>query len=201
MKKKILPILFLFLVGCGTGSSESSEKVTETTVPETTTSMIQTEIETTTTTTTTTTTRATTTSQTTTLFEFPVTETTTTTALIPYQRPLTCLGSFRGTYYSGRTVPCLGGSGRRLNDCGVNLNCEYKGSIASKFIYETYGYYRNDEPTQVYLEIQEFSEMNGWYTVDDCNGDRTIVDFYYSTYDACPFQYTGVVSVTMYVPD
>lgn len=125
----------------------------------------------------------------------------TTESIITTAKPktLVCLGTYKGTYYSGRTVPCKGGSGRTLNDCGININSDYKGSVASKYIYKHYGYKRNGEPTKVYLEIKEFPEMNGWYTVDDCNGNEKTVDFYFTHYDGCPFQYSGVVKVVMYI--
>ena len=126
---------------------------------------------------------------------------TTTERIITTAKPktLVCLGTYKGTYYSGRTVPCKGGSGRTLNDCGINIASDYKGSVASKYIYKHYGYKRDGEPTKVYLEIKEFPEMNGWYTVDDCNGNEKTVDFYFTHYDGCPFQYSGVVKVVMYI--
>ena len=163
----------------------------------------ETEATTTTTTsaTTTSTTETTTTSTTSTYTTSLTTKLSTTESLITTAKPktLVCLGTYKGTYYSGRTVPCKGGSGRTLNDCGINITSDYKGSVASKYIYKHYGYKHNGEPTKVYLEIKEFPEMNGWYTVDDCNGNEKTVDFYFTHYDGCPFQYSGVVKVVMYI--
>ena len=225
MKSKIkeigIPcIIFLTTICCmflmlGVRSCEDDNTTAETTKYTTTTTTT-----TSTTTTTTTTTTSTTTTTTTTGIEDIITEmlvtttdTTTTTAKIttvtgPEDLPdnttppfdnLKFLGNYKGTYYPVKG-PCNGGSGRILVDCGVNLNDSYKGSIASKYIYKNYGYNHNGK-TMVYLKIKEYSEMDGWYSVDDCNGNTKIVDFYYSDAQNCPFQYDGVVHVEMYIAE
>ena len=109
------------------------------------------------------------------------------------------LGNYKGTYYAVKT-PCNGGSGRILVDCGINITDSYKGSVASRYIYENYGYNYQGK-TMVYLEITEYPEMNGWYSVDDCNGSKNIVDFYFADAMNCPYQYDGVVHVEMYIAE
>lgn len=201
---KVLLALSLFpfwaTYACNEDSSSVETSVESNYICETETTSTTTTSATTTSTTETTTTTSTTSTYTTSLTT-KTTKLTTTESIITTAKPktLVCLGAYKGTYYSGRTVPCKGGSGRTLNDCGVNITSDYKGSVASKYVYKHYGYKRNGEPTKVYLEVKEFPEMNGWYTVDDCNGNEKTVDFYFTHYDGCPFQYSGVVKVVMYI--
>lgn len=201
---KVLLALSLFpfwaTYSCNEDSSSVETSIESNYICETETTTTSTTETTTTTSTTQTTTSTYTTSLTTKTTKITMTSKTT-ESLITTAKPktLVCLGTYKGTYYSGRTVPCKGGSGRTLNDCGINITSDYKGSVASKYIYKHYGYKRNGEPTKVYLEIKEFPEMNGWYTVDDCNGNEKTVDFYFTHYDGCPFQYSGVVKVVMYI--
>lgn len=111
---------------------------------------------------------------------------------------LTLLGKFKGTYYAGKTVPCKGGSGRTLIDCTVGSN-GIKGSVASRYAYEKWGYKANGGRTKLYLEIKGHESMNGWYWVDDCNAVNSIIDFYFYKNANCPWQKAGVVEVKAYV--
>lgn len=153
-------------------------------------------LETTTTTTTEQTTTTTTASQTT--EQTTESTTTTTTAAVSQVEGLKDLGSFKGTYYISKRFPCSGGSGRTLYGCDIKED-SYKGSIASRYIFENYGYNVNLK-TMVYIEVKEYPKMNGWYSVDDCNKDKGVVDFYFQSACHCPFRTRGVVSVRMYIP-
>lgn len=175
--------------------------VAETTTETTTTT---TEITTTTTTEETTTesetTTTTTTAQTTTNTTTTTTATTATTTAQPVSpvNGLTRLGTFTGTYYSGRSVPCCGGSGRTLIDCTVGSN-GVKGSVASRYVYRNYGYNRNGNRTKIYIEFASIPSMNGWYYVDDCNAENSIIDFYFYYNSNCPWSRAGVTSVKAYI--
>lgn len=114
-----------------------------------------------------------------------------------FRDDMTYLGSFTGTYYKGATVPCHGGSGRMLVSC-YEKETWFKGSVASRLVYERYGYYVNDK-TMVYVEFRDYPRMNGWYSVDDCNADPSIVDFYFADYTTCPWQNDGLTSVEMWI--
>ena len=107
------------------------------------------------------------------------------------------LGIFKGTYYAGKSVPCKGGSGRTLIDCTVGGN-GVKGSVASRYAYEKWGYKANGGRTKLYLEIKGHESMNGWYYVDDCNAVSSIIDFYFYKNSNCPWQKAGVVEVKCY---
>ena len=107
------------------------------------------------------------------------------------------LGTFKGTYYAGKSVPCKGGSGRTLIDCTVGGN-GVKGSVASRYAYEKWGYKANGGRTKLYLEIKGHESMNGWYYVDDCNAVSSIIDFYFYKNSNCPWQKAGVVEVRCY---
>ena len=111
---------------------------------------------------------------------------------------LTLLGKFKGTYYAGKTVPCKGGSGRTLIDCTVGYD-GVKGSVASRYAYEKWGYKANGGRTKLYLEVKGYEPMNGWYWVDDCNAVSSIIDFYFYKNANCPWQKAGVVEVKAYV--
>lgn len=110
---------------------------------------------------------------------------------------LTLLGTFKGTYYAGKSVPCKGGSGRTLIDCTVGSD-GIKGSVASRYAYEKWGY-KKDGRTKLYLEIKGYESMNGWYYVDDCNAVSSIIDFYFYKNANCPWKKAGVVEVKAYV--
>lgn len=108
----------------------------------------------------------------------------------------------RGTYYKGAYAPCNGGSGRQLIDCAYGGE-SVKGSVASSFIYQNYGYNYNGKRTMVYLEVEQYPDMNGCYYVDDCNtfGVWDVVDFYYSDYGNVPpgFRNQGIITVDCYL--
>lgn len=190
----IAVVVVVFILGVIVGSYLNATEIKE--FSETTTTeepLATTENTTTATETTTTETTTTTTSE-----ETTTNTTVTTTTTKSSSNGLTSLGSFKGTYYSGKSVPCKGGSGRTLIDCSTGGN-GVKGSVASKLVYQNYGYKRNGERTKVYLEIAEHPSMNGWYYVDDCNAVTSIIDFYFYYNKNCPFQKAGVVSVKAYI--
>jgi len=195
----------LLYLGCGDdGESSIIETTTSTTTTEEETTTT-TKTETTTTTTITTTTEETTTTSTTMTAETVTTSSTTettepeviTTITSDVMENLSYLGVFTGTYYKGATNPCNGGSGRVLVGCDVKSD-SYKGSVASRLVYETYGYYVNGK-TMIYLEFESFPNMNGWYSVDDCNADRSIIDFYFPNYNNCPWQNAGLTTVQAWI--
>lgn len=104
----------------------------------------------------------------------------------------------RGTYYAygGQMI---GGSGRALIDCSYG-NGIVKGSIASSYLYNNYGYNYNGNRTMVYLEVYGYSNMCGYYYLDDCDaGNSEVIDFYYDYGGNCQFQNQGVVSVDCYI--
>ena len=174
---------------------------TETETTTTTTTTTTTETTTTTTTSETTTTMETTTTETT----ISITETTTTTKAVTEKQDepigvsknnLKCLGTFKGTYYSGKSAPCKGGSGRTLINCNTSENI--KGSVACRAVFNSYGYNRNGR-TKVWIECFGMPSMTGWYYVDDCCGSGSVVDFYYYKNSNCLFRKSGVISVKIYV--
>lgn len=105
----------------------------------------------------------------------------------------------RGTYYS-YNKPVYGGSGRSLIDCSYGTDNNVKGSIASSYLYNNYGYNYNDKRTMVYLKINGYESMNGYYYLDDSDeGNSEVIDFYYHYASNCPFQYQGIVNVSCYI--
>lgn len=156
---------------------------------KTTTTITTTETTTTTTTTTTESTAIKTSKSTTT------STTTATTARSVKTGEVNFIGTFKGTYYAGKSVPCKGGSGRTLIDCSVG-GSGVKGSVASRYAYEKWGYKSNGGRTKLYLEVKGFESMNGWYYVDDCNAVSNIIDFYFYKNSNCPWRKAGVVEVT-----
>lgn len=147
----------------------------------------------TTTTTTTTTTKKTTTTTTTT-----TTEEATTTTTYDFKERLIDYGYFTGSYYHGEyTNPCPGGSGRMLEDCAPKSD-ETKGSVACKRIQSEYGYNVNGR-TRVYLEIDGYPDMNGWYWVDDACESYSVVDFYFINYSSCPWENDGLSRVHLWM--
>lgn len=145
-------------------------------------------------TTTTTCTTSTTVTTVTTTTEETTTSTTTTTDM---KDSLTYLGSFTGTYFKGDSDPCNGGSGRILIPCDIKDDT-YKGSVASQFVFNQYGYERNGK-TMIYIEFPTIPEMNGWYSVDDYNADPSIIDFYFPNYSKCPWQQDGVIQCVAWI--
>ena len=186
-----------------TTTHSTTTTTTSSTATTTTTSSYTTEVQaqTTTTETTTETSKQTTTSEetsstytTTTTYE---TAEDTTTEQTTLQDSMTYLGKFTGTYYKGSTIPCNGGSGRMLVSCYEKPE-SYKGSVASRLVYNNYGYYVNDK-TMLYIEFEKYQQLNGWYSVDDCNADQNIVDFYFADYSTCPWQTAGVTPVDVWI--
>lgn len=74
----------------------------------------------------------------------------------------------------------------------------FKGSVASRLVYNNYGYYVNDK-TMIYVEFEKYPQLNGWYSVDDCNADQNIVDFYFADYSTCPWQTAGITPVDVWI--
>jgi len=99
----------------------------------------------------------------------------------------------RGTYYPAG-YGAYGGSGRSLIDCSWG-DGNVQGSIASSYLYNTYGYnYGSSGRTTVYLDVNDCPEMSGYYYVDDCDaGNPNVIDFFYNESSNCPFQYQGVL--------
>lgn len=178
---------------CSTTTTTTSSTVTTTSTTSYTT---ETQTQTTTSEVTTETSRQTTTEETTNTYTITTTcevvETTTTE-----QSQMTYLGNFTGMYYKGETYPCNGGSGRMLVSCYEKID-SYKGSVASKFIYYNYDYNMNGK-TMVYIEFEKYPQLNGWYSVDDCNEDQNVVDFYFADYSTCPWQTAGVTPVSVWI--
>lgn len=183
-------LVLAILIDCFGGCFENKKEESSTYISETETTTSEITTTTTTEQTTITTTESTTVTST--------TETEQTTTTTTEQEPaLKDLGSFKGTYYISKKFPCKGGSGRTLYGCDIKED-SYKGSVASRYIYEHYGYNVNGK-TMVYIEVKEIPDMNGWYSVDDCNGNIKGVDFYFESPCHCPFRTRGVVSVRMYI--
>lgn len=104
----------------------------------------------------------------------------------------------RGTYYA-YGGPRKGGSQCQLIDCSIG-DGTVKGSIASSYLYRNYGYNYNGKRTMVYLEIEGYSQMNGYYYLDDCDaGNPNVIDFFFLYGSNCPFQRQGVVQVDCYI--
>ena len=113
---------------------------------------------------------------------------------------MTYVGYFgRVTYYPATAYydGVCGGSGRTLLGYG-DYGDGIRGSIASRTIYETYGYNRNGRTT-VYLEFPGYESMDGWYFCDDCCAGYGVIDvFVWSDY-ACPFYGAGVITANCYI--
>ena len=118
---------------------------------------------------------------------------------VPEPEELTYVKSFtRGTYYA-YGGPRNGGSQRQLIDCSIG-DGTVKGSIASSYLYQNYGYNYNGKRTTVYLEIEGYSQMSGYYYLDDCDaGNSNVIDFFFLYESNCPFKEQGVVQVDCYI--
>ena len=115
------------------------------------------------------------------------------TGELTYVKPFT-----RGTYYA-YGGPRNGGSQRQLIDCSIG-DGTVKGSIASSYLYQNYGYNYNGKRTTVYLEIEGYSQMSGYYYLDDCDaGNSNVIDFFFLYESNCPFKEQGVVQVDCYI--
>lgn len=123
----------------------------------------------------------------------PVPEVTEPTGSMSYVKHFT-----RGTYYA-YGGPRKGGSQCQLIDCSIG-DGTVKGSIASSYLYRNYGYNYNGKRTMVYLEIEGYSQMNGYYYLDDCDaGNPNVIDFFFLYGSNCLFQRQGVVQVDCYI--
>ena len=112
---------------------------------------------------------------------------------LTYVKPFT-----RGTYYA-YGGPRNGGSQRQLIDCSI-ADGTVKGSIASSYLYQNYGYNYNGKRTTVYLEIEGYSQMSGYYYLDDCDaGNSNVIDFFFLYESNCPFKEQGIVQVDCYI--
>lgn len=137
----------------------------------------------------------------------PVVTTTTTIPVImeeytepaPEPEELTYVKHFtRGTYYA-YGGPGEGGSQRQLIDCSIG-DGTVRGSIASSYLYQNYGYNYNGKRTMVYLEIEGYSQMSGYYYLDDCDaGNSNVIDFFFLYESNCPFKEQGIVQVDCYI--
>ena len=137
----------------------------------------------------------------------PVVTTTTTipvimeeyTEPVPEPGELTYVKHFtRGTYYA-YGGPREGGSQRQLIDCSIG-DGTVRGSIASSYLYQNYGYNYNGKRTMVYLEIEGYSQMSGYYYLDDCDaGNSNVIDFFFLYESNCPFKEQGIVQVDCYI--
>ena len=118
---------------------------------------------------------------------------------VPEPEELTYVKSFtRGTYYA-YGGPRNGGSQRQLIDCSIG-DGTVKGSIASSYLYQNYGYNYNGKRTTVYLEIEGYSQMSGYYYLDDCDaGNSNVIDFFFLYESNCSFKEQGVVQVDCYI--
>lgn len=105
----------------------------------------------------------------------------------------------RGTYYCYGCEK-YGGSGRYLYDCSYGNGNGIKGSIASSYLYNNYGYNYNGQRTTVYLEVNGYPELSGLYFVDDSDaGNWNVIDFFYIYASNCPFANQGVVEVDCWI--
>lgn len=137
----------------------------------------------------------------------PVVTTTTTipvimeeyTEPVPEPGELTYVKHFtRGTYYA-YGGPREGGSQRQLIDCSIG-DGTVRGSIASSYLYQNYGYNYNGKRTMVYLEIEGYSQVSGYYYLDDCDaGNSNVIDFFFLYESNCPFKEQGIVQVDCYI--
>ncbi len=175
---------------------EDNTNIESSSIVETTTGTTSTTLTTTTTTSTTTSTTLTSTTTTT----ITTTETTTTTTEVTsLSQHMKFIGNFTGKYYHGEySNPCLGGSGRMLDDCGAYHPGEIRGSVACRYIQETYGYDINGR-TRIYIESDIHPEINGFYYVDDACQAYDVVDFYYIDYGTCPWQEIGNLPISVYM--
>lgn len=96
-------------------------------------------------------------------------------------------------YYDG----VCGGSDRTLLGYGDYGN-GIRGSIASRSLYEAYGYNRNGRTT-VYLEFPGYESMNGWYYLDDCCAYYGVIDVFVWSGYSCPFYNAGVITANCYI--
>lgn len=119
---------------------------------------------------------------------------------VPSSDGMTYVGYFgRVTYYPATAYydGVCGGSGRTLLGYGDYGN-GIRGSIASKSLYEMYGYNYNGRTT-VYLEFPGYEIMNGLYYVDDCCLSYGVIDIFVWSGSSCPFYSAGVIEANCYI--
>ena len=120
---------------------------------------------------------------------------------IDYQTPtvgnankddMSYVGNFKMTYYPETYYypGVCGGSTRTLRGYG-DYGDGIRGSVASRSLYEMYGYERNGRTT-IYLEFPSYPEMDGWYFLDDYCAHYGVIDVFVFSEYACPFGYDGV---------
>lgn len=102
------------------------------------------------------------------------------------------VGNFKMTYYpETHYYPGVcGGSTRTLLGYG-NYDNGIRGSVASRSLYEMYGYERNGRTT-IYLEFSSYPEMSGNYYLDDYCANRGVIDVFVFSEYACPFGHDGI---------
>lgn len=104
----------------------------------------------------------------------------------------------RGTYYCYGCSK-VGGSGRSLISCDCGDET-VKGSIASSYLYNNYGYLYSGNRSKFYIECPDYPEMNGYYYLDDSDaGNSEVIDFFYINSSGCPFRNVGVIKVNVYI--
>lgn len=122
-------------------------------------------------------------------------------AHIDYQTPtvgnankddMSYVGNFKMTYYPETYYypGVCGGSTRTLRGYG-DYSDGIRGSVASRSLYEMYGYERNGRTT-IYLEFSSYPEMNGWYFLDDYCAHYGVIDVFVFSEYACPFGHDGI---------
>ena len=101
-------------------------------------------------------------------------------------------GNFKMTYYPATHYypGVCGGSTRTLIGYGT-YDSGIRGSVASRSLYEMYGYERNGRTT-IYLEFSSYPEMNGWYYLDDYCAYHGVIDVFVWDEWSCPFGYDGI---------
>ena len=102
------------------------------------------------------------------------------------------VGNFKMTYYPETYYypGVCGGSTRTLRGYG-DYSDGIRGSVASRSLYEMYGYDRNGRTT-IYLEFSSYPEMNGWYFLDDYCAHYGVIDVFVFSEYACPFGHDGI---------
>lgn len=122
-----------------------------------------------------------------------VTDTITTTAgeVINHVSDMQFVGTFQGTYYP-YPEGTLGGSGKKLIDCSVG-DGEVKGSIASRSLFDMFGYNYNGQRTKVYINCKSCESLSGYYYLDDSTSPYVlgVIDFYYFVDTNCQFYGIG----------
>lgn len=116
---------------------------------------------------------------------------TTTDEVINFVPDMQFIGTFQGTYYS-YPKGTLGGSGRKLIDCSIGDE-EVKGSIASRSLFDMFGYNYNGQRTKIYINCKSCESLSGYYYLDDSTASYVlgVIDFYYLEDTNCQFYGIG----------